>query len=62
MHHVFTGPSEAKRGLRATGTGVTEDCEPSCGLWESNLDLLSSLPCSSISPSPNQVNIYQMAT
>lgn len=28
--------SEARRGPRAPGTGVTESCKPPCRCWESN--------------------------
>jgi hypothetical protein len=26
-----------EEGIKSPGTGVTDDCEPSCGYWESNL-------------------------
>lgn len=33
-------PAEVRRASDPLGTGVTDDCELSCGCWESNLGFL----------------------
>ena len=33
---AFLVPQKLEEGIRFPGTGVTNDCEPSCGSWEQN--------------------------
>lgn len=38
--HVSVMPAEVRRASDPLGTGVTDDCELSCGCWESDLGSL----------------------
>ena len=53
-------PQKPEKSIRASGTGVTDHCEPSCGCWELNLGLLKKQPLTAepgsapgVSPSSN---------
>lgn len=45
------GPQEARLEVASTGAGVTESCEPLCGLRESNRGHLQKQVPSTIEPS-----------
>ena len=40
MYAVVFAPQKAENGVRSPGTGVTDDCEPPCGCWESKPEAL----------------------
>lgn len=59
VHHMHAVPTQARRGgIRSSGTGVNDSCEPPCEYWEQNLSLLKKQPMleitdSSLQPHPS---------